>query len=91
MQRYQDVTAASLNLAMSVRALVKEPGVKLGPLKEYCKLLQKLKDAEDKMLNDFCTEMMHELVPVGVEAFKGMGMEGDLGKCTCGRQERRNH
>lgn len=86
MQKYKAVSAASLDLAMKTKSLVQEPGVEYQAIKAYCKILLKLKNAEDVMINQLCTQMMEELIPIGVEAMKETLKEGDGGKCTCGRQ-----
>lgn len=85
MLKSQQVRAASLDLALKTKSLLDEPEVKFEAVKDYCKLLQKLKEAEDVMMKLVCSDMMDDLMPIGAEAMEVIG-EKHGGGCTCGRQ-----
>lgn len=72
MDRYKAVTAAVTELTLRTEALAKEPGVKAEVVTNFQKALQDLQLADGDLIATLTTQMMDELVPIGVEVIKRM-------------------
>lgn len=67
MQKYNSVRTCLADLAIRTKSLVQDPDVSPDVVMDFRMTLGELKKAHDNMIGQLCTEMMEELIPIGVD------------------------